>query len=115
MEDLYNINYQAIDRYFKVLEKTGYVKDQDVNKVMLLTFLTEFIQQFQSYITEDDYRAISKLLSCLSNTSCLIPYRQFKELSMPMESYINNINVRIDEIYTLRHIELGYGLRLVNQ
>lgn len=115
MEDLYNITYQAIDRYFKVLEKIGYVKDQDVNKLILLTFLSEFTQKYQTYITEDDYITISNLITCLAGSSCLIPYKQFKEISIPMESYISNINVRLDEVQNLRHVEAGYGLRLVNQ
>jgi len=39
MENLDNLAYQALERYFKVVEKTGYVNERDTNKLMLLLFL----------------------------------------------------------------------------
>jgi len=39
MENLDNLASQALERYFKVVEKTGYVNERDTNKLMLLLFL----------------------------------------------------------------------------
>jgi hypothetical protein len=39
MENIDNLTYQSFERYFNVLEKTGYMKDKDVNKLILLMFL----------------------------------------------------------------------------
>ena len=84
MEYLDNILQESLHRYFTVLEKTGYIKDSDVNKVLFLSFIQEFLDKYNYYITEDDYNTIDKIINCMSGVSCLITYKQFKELSIPM-------------------------------
>ena len=115
MEKLYDITSQALNRYFTILEKTGYIKDADVNKLLLLSFITDFLQEYKGYITEDDYRIISEIVACLTSSSCLIPYVQYQQMSVPVESYISNVTVRTSEQEDLRSTESEYGLRLVNQ
>lgn len=114
MEYLDNILQESLHRYFTVLEKTGYIKDSDVNKVLFLSFIQEFLDEYNYYITEDDYNTIDKIINCMSGVSCLIPYKQFKELSIPMVNYVYNIPVRITEDDILKHTE-SEELRLVNQ
>lgn len=114
MGELDNIAYEAINRYFTVLEKTGYVNNTDVNKLLLLQFLQEFVHEYQGYITEKDYNLINDIIVCLSGSSCLIPFQQYKQLSVPIETFIYSIPVRITEGRTIRHTEKE-GLRLVNQ
>lgn len=117
MEDLDNITYQAINRYFTVLEKTGYIKDSDVNKLILLQFLQNFVYEYQGYITEEDYNTINLIITCLIGSSCLIPFKQYKQMTVPMQNYMRNIPVRVVEQddQTLRQAQSEFGLRLVNQ
>ena len=113
MDELYNITFQALNRYFTVLEKTGYIKDKDTNKVLLLTFLSEFLQDYKDYITEEDYNLISRIIQCMSGSSCLVPYIRYQEMSIPIEGYISGIPIRISWAENIRYSQ--DGIRLVNQ
>ena len=118
MEELDNLVSESLNRYFTVLESVGQVSDADTSKLILLQFLQEFLQEYQGYITEEDYRVIDRIIQCLAGTSCLIPYRQYQQLSIPVTGYIFNIPYRINvqsDGQHLRAVEYKDGLRLVNQ
>lgn len=113
MENLDELTFQALERYFSVLEKVGYIKQKDVNKVILLTFLQDLMEHYSYYITEDDYNMINNIIVCLYSSSCLIPFAQYQKLSEPIDNYILNIPVRISEDYNIRHTQEEVE-RLVN-
>lgn len=115
MEKLYDITFQALNRYFTVLEKTGYIKDKDVNNLLLLTFIVDFLQEYDGYITEEDCNIINSIVACMTGSSCLVPYIQYQQLSTPAGSYITDIAVRLSEYKDIRHVESETGIRLVNQ
>lgn len=114
MENLDELSFQSLERYFTVLEKTGYMNDVDTNKLMLLLFLQEFLDTYSHYITEDDYNLINSIIVCLYSTSCLIPYVQYKKLTEPLNDYILTVPIRTTEEDIIRHSEIE-TLRLVNQ
>lgn len=115
MEDLNDITLQALNRYFKVLESVGYMSDSDTNKLILLQFLQEFLYEYREYITESDYTKIETVLQCLAGSSCLVPYKQYKMINLPSETYIYTTPVRLTEDVILRSLESDGILRLVNQ
>lgn len=118
MDDLNNITFDALYRYFKVLESIGYVNDTDVNKLLLLQFLQEFLLEYQYYITEEDYTYIEKILQCFSQTSCLFPFREYKRFSVANPNYVYNAPIRITEEGLdngIRYTEDNEYVRLVNQ
>ena len=115
MEDLNDITMQALDRYFKVLESVGYMSDSDTNKLILLQFLQEFLYEYSGYITEQDYTQTEAVLQCLAGSSCLVPYKQYKMTSIPVQNYIYTVPVRITQGVILRNLESDGILRLVNQ
>lgn len=115
MEDINDITYKALDRYFTVLQHTGYVPQKDVNKLLLLQFIQEMLVQYSEYITAEDYNIIARIVQCLSDSSCLIPYIQYKAITQPIESYILSTPIRITENRLIRHTEVEEALRLVNQ
>ena len=118
MEELDNLVYESLSRYFTVLQSLGYIPDTDTNKLILLQFIQEFLYEYQGYITEDDYRVLEQIMQCLSGTSCLIPFKQYQQLSIPVTGYIFNIPYRISmqtEGQHLRAVEYRNALRLVNQ
>lgn len=85
-----DILYNSLFKYFDTLSSTGYVSYKDVDKLLLLTIIQEFIyNDFRGFITEDDYREIEKFLYRIFGTSCLIPY----------PNYCNN--------YTMNKLHLG--------
>ena len=54
MEDFNLITVDTLNKYFDILSKTGYVKNKEVNKVIILTFLSRLLNDFYKYITEED-------------------------------------------------------------
>lgn len=73
-----NIAYEAVSRYFNHLSNVGYFKQSDVNKLILVTFIQELLDQdFRGLVSEDDYDAINRALYCLYGSSCLIPYPDY--------------------------------------
>lgn len=85
-----DVLYNSILKYFNTLSYTGYINYDDVDKLLLLVIIEEFIyNDFRGFITENDYREIEKFLYKIFGTSCLIPY----------PSYCNN--------YTMNKLHLG--------
>ena len=118
MEELDNLVSESLNRYFTVLESLGQISNADTNKLILLSFIQEFLGEYQGYITEEDYRVIDSIIQCLAGTSCLIPYGQYQQLSTPVTGYTFNIPYRVNvqsDGQHLRAIEYKNGLRLVNQ
>lgn len=114
MEELDKLVSDALNRYFTVLESTGYISDVDTDKLILLQFLYGFIQEYQYYITEADYNKIASILQCLAGSSCLVPYYEYKALSQPVTTYTLNVPLRATEEMKSRQSG-GGDLRLVNQ
>ena len=115
MEELDKLLAESLDRYFTVLENLGYVSDVNTNQLLLLQFIQEFLQEYQGYITEAEYTKIESVISCLSGSTCLIPYKQYTLISEPSWGYIYTVPVRTTEDFILLHVEADEGLRLVNQ
>lgn len=73
-----NIVYDSIVRYFSALGSLGYVSYEDVNNLLFLVAIQEFIyRDFRGFINEDDYREIEKALYKVFGTSCLVPYPNY--------------------------------------
>lgn len=73
--------YNAVVRYFKALAYTGYYKDKDVQKLLLLLFYYCFVfEDYRGYLKEEDYKEIEKALNCLYGTTCLIPYPDYLKM-----------------------------------
>lgn len=110
MEGIDSLAQQSLVRYFNVLENTGYVKDKSVNQLILLQFLSDFLNGYQEYITEEDYNLINNIITCLTN-NCLIPYRHFKESFPVQRYYLINQPIRITEDSDIRDTQ-KFDLRL---
>lgn len=79
MGEFTNEVYEALNRYFCTLTKTGYKSYTEVNQLLILTFMEELLYgPLSAYITEDDYKIITNSLDCLYG-SCMIPYPVYKE------------------------------------
>ena len=119
MEDLNKFTATTLDRYFEILKYKGYIPENQTNKLILLQFLQELLQEYPYFVTEQDYTTIERIVQCLSDSACLIPYREYKQVSMPLINYVTSSPVRITETMEdteyLRHTEAEDALRLVNQ
>lgn len=70
---MWEISYKSIQRYFNLLQNTGYIPYNDVYDILSLVILEEFINEsFQDLISEDDLHLLQKYLTTLFNKTCLI-------------------------------------------
>ena len=70
--------FNGLEKYFKILSKTGYVKYQSVGKLLALSLVECFLNsELNTFITEEDYNIISRFLYCIYGRDCLVPYPKF--------------------------------------
>lgn len=73
-----NYLYEALCRYFEHLCNTGYMKQSEVDKLLVLTMVQRMVDcDFRGYLNEEDYEKIGDALYNLYGTSCLIPYPDY--------------------------------------
>ena len=112
MEDFNLITIDTLNKYFDILSKAGYVKNKEVNKVIILTFLSRLLNDFYEYITEEDYNDIIKSVYCLSDCLIRLPkYNIFKD-SLIHNKYNDGLMLRITEDNLNRFMENNMFKRL---
>lgn len=91
--------YNALCAYFNRLCNVGYMKQSEVDKLLLLTFIQRMVDcDFRGYLNPEDYNTINAVLYKLYGTSCLMPY----------PDYYNNKDKRI--MYTCSISELAHRI-----
>lgn len=112
MEDFNLITIDTLNKYFNLLSKAGYVKSKEVNKVIILTFLSRLLNDFSEYITEEDYNNIIKSVYCLSDCLIRLPkYNVFKD-SLIHHKYNDGLILRLTEDNLNRFMENNMFKRL---
>lgn len=112
MEDFNLITVDTLNKYFDILSKAGYVKNKEVNKVIILIFLSRLLNDFYEYITEEDYNDIIKSIYCLSDCLIRLPkYNVFKD-SLIHHKYNDGLILRITEDELNRFMENNMFKRL---
>lgn len=71
--DIDNIVYESLDRYYDTLQCLGYINDNTVHKLLVLTFLNKLLKLNCSFITEDQYSKINEAIYKLQECTCIIP------------------------------------------
>lgn len=95
MDRFNNMAYIGICNYFQTLSTFGYKSYGEVNKLITLLFIEDLLRSsFSLYISEDDYRTITRVLYCLFGSTCLIPYPEFYTNT----SLVQDINLGIPRI-----------------
>lgn len=87
------ITFEAVNKYFTHLSNVGYFSQSNIDKLLLLTFIQEMIDNdFRGLISEEDYDYINKALYCLYGSSCLIPYPDYYNTKRRRTMYIGSIS-----------------------
>lgn len=83
-----NYIYNILYKYFNTLSTLGYKNYNFVYKLLALTFINNFINsECSSFITEDEYRIISKASSILMNSKCFPQYSTYSDnIRIPCDS-----------------------------
>lgn len=72
------ILYEALSKYYHILELKGYMSKAHSDKLLILAFFWDFTyNDYQGILSKEDYCLIEKALDCIYGTSCLIPYPSY--------------------------------------
>lgn len=67
----------SLNHYYDTLKVTGYIKQNTVNKLLVLVFIQELLKgKYKKVLTEGDYRIIGKSLSQIFGTACQLSFPQ---------------------------------------
>lgn len=75
MDDISILLSEGIDNYYNYLTKTGYMPETDVNQLLLLSFLQDFLTNYQQELLDSGdyyYTLINSIINCLYSNSCLL-------------------------------------------
>lgn len=89
-----------LDSYFSTVEKTGYVKENVLDRFLMYTFLIDFVEFTHDFFTERDYSIVADALSALfSAGNCMMPYPVFctNRGTLGRAHYMGTFKVRVTE------------------
>ena len=106
MDELKLIVFSALKNYYDSLNMLGYVNYEDINKILILSYIDDLINTFPEYITNHDYNTIIKVLQCLSS-SCFIsaPHFMTQESLFKDSNYYKQRQFRLSEDSLFRTTE----------
>jgi hypothetical protein len=108
--------YNALCRYFNVLEKTGYMAIDNALKLLVLIFYRNFVySDYRCTITKDDYRLIERALNCLYGTTCLIPYPDYLKMGKLHLSEVTELACRIKALEDEKVVKVIHDLNSVKE
>lgn len=100
--------YQALSKYYNVLEKTGYMSDINVRKLLLLSFYRDFVySDYRGILSKDDYLLIERALDCLYGSTCLIPYPDYLKMGKLNLGSITELGQRVRELEETEVLKLS--------
>ena len=113
--DINELTLIGIKNYYKVLKSSGFLSYNQVYQLLLLSFIDDLFQDdFSWYITEENYKLIDNLITCLSKNSSIIPYTKVASHIEPVKNFLEDIPTRVSENNVIRLAEVDV-LRLANQ
>lgn len=105
---MWEISYNSIERYFKLLQETGYIPYDEVYDLLSLIAIEELINDsFQDLVSEEDSQVIQTYISSLFNKNCLIgcfpnnidmEYWSNAGSSTDVETKINALTTEVSEL-----------------
>lgn len=105
---MWEISYNSIERYFKLLQETGYIPYDEVYDLLSLIAIEELINDsFQDLVSEEDSQVIQTYISSLFNKNCLIgcfpnnidmEYWSNAGSSTDIETKINALTTEVGEL-----------------
>ena len=97
MEELDLITLNAIDKYYTYLDNLGYVENEEMDNIIILSFINDILNIFPQYITDKDYNTILKAVQCLSTKSCFISSPHF----LTQESLFKDSNYYKQKVFRI--------------
>ena len=97
METLNVLALDSINKIMSRLSKIGYLNKCFIYPVLALVYLCDILNKYGQYVSEDDYKYITKAIQNLSDNSCLIALPDFCELKNSHLPQYNPLIRRLSE------------------
>ena len=103
--------YDSLSHYYAVLQKIGYYKYADLQKLLVLIFYKDYIfNDYRGLLSMDDYRLIEKALDCLYGSTCLIPYPDYLKMGKLHLGEITEVAQRVKTMEDTNVLKLIHDL-----
>jgi len=103
--------YNSLSQYFATLQKTGYYKFSDMQKLLIFAFYKDFVySDFRGILSRDDYRLIERALDCLYGSTCLIPYPDYLKMGNLHLGEITEMAQRMKNLENTNVLKLIHNL-----
>ena len=100
--------YEALERYFYVLSKVGYLPDGDVQSLLVLSFYKDFVfEDYRGILSREDYGLIERALNCLYGNNCLIPYPNYLKMGKLNLGAMTEMAQRVKKLEDTDVLKLG--------
>ena len=109
------ILYEALSKYYHLLELTGFVSKEQSDKLLVLWFFRDFIcDDYRGLLSKEDYRLIEQALDCIYGSSCLIPYPRYLQMGRLHLGEITEMSQRIKNLEDTNVVKTIYDLNSVD-
>lgn len=96
---------KVLDKYFNDLKHSGFINTKTVNKLLLLVHINNILNNKDGYyLSETEYRKLSKLFSSLEGSHCLLTYEKYQS-NIPKNLVPTNRLVRVTHMEDIRIME----------
>lgn len=80
--------YSSFEKYFRELQYTGYKSYNEVNSLLIFSFIEEILYgPLSQYVTYEDYKYLSDAIYYLYGT-CLIPFPTYRDSYTPVKTVV---------------------------
>lgn len=78
MDNITEISHNSLTRYFKTLKNLGYLNKTETDRVLIISFIEEMLNdKFSDFITAEDYEIIVNTVNKIVSNSCIIDFPSF--------------------------------------
>ena len=107
--------FERLSHYYNVLEKTGYVRDSEARKLLVLSFYKDFVMNdYRGLLSQEDYGILEQALDCLFGSSCLIPYPDYLKMGKLKLGEITEVAQRVKVLENTNVLKLIHDLDSVD-
>lgn len=110
-----DILYEALTKYYHVLEVKGYMSKAHSAKLLIMAFYWDFIyNDYRALLSKREYCLIERALDCIYGTNCLIPYPDYLKMGKLHLGEMTEMAQRIKTLEETEVVKVIHDLDSVN-
>lgn len=109
------ILYEALTKYYHVLELKGYMSRKHSDRLLILCFYRDFVfNDYRGILKREDYHLIEKALDCIYGSSCLIPYPDYLKMGKLHLGEMTELSQRVKTLEDTEVVKVIHDLNVIN-